>query len=203
MPLVNANCDNLVSGIINKILSIVNAELTIKQWLANDQKRMQALNIAASCNLPDWWLAAGFVRNLVWDQLHGYAQPTPLNDLDLIYFCTADTSKQRDRQLEHQLIAQTGQPWSVKNQARMHLRNLDAPYLSAADAMSYWIEIETAVGATLNAQGEICIIAPLGLQPLFELTITLNPKRQKLLDFQQRICEKKWFELWPKLRVKY
>lgn len=96
MPLVNANCDNLLSGIINKVLSIVNAELTLKlaieQWLANDEKRMQALRIAASYNLPDWWLAAGFVRNLVWDQLHGYAQPTPLNDLDLIYFCTADTS---------------------------------------------------------------------------------------------------------------
>jgi hypothetical protein len=177
-------------------------EIAIKNWLADDANRMQALHIAASCNLPDWWLAAGFVRNLVWDQLHGYSKPTPLNDLDLIYFCTEDISEQRDRQLEQQLIAQTALPWSVKNQARMHLRNNDRPYASAADAMSYWFEIETVVGASLSADGELQIIAPLGLQPLFDLTITLNPKKHKALDFQQRIVEKKWLELWPKLRVK-
>lgn len=181
----------------------MNAELILKQWLANDHKRMQALNIAASCNLPDWWLAAGFVRNLVWDQLHGYAQPTALNDLDLIYYCTGDTSEQRDQQLEHQLIALTGQPWSVKNQARMHLRNNDDPYASTADAMSYWVEIETVVGASLTANAELQITAPLGLQPLFDLSITLNPKKHKMQDFQQRIVEKKWLELWPKLSVKY
>ena len=61
-------------------------ELLIQQWLVNDSQRMQALHIAGSCNLPDWCLAAGFVRNLVWDQLHGYPQPTPLNDFDFIYF---------------------------------------------------------------------------------------------------------------------
>jgi hypothetical protein len=177
-------------------------EIAIKNWLADDANCMQALTIAASCNLPDWWLAAGFVRNLVWDQLHGYSKPTPLNDLDLIYFCTEDISEQRDRQLEQQLIAQTALPWSVKNQARMHLRNNDRPYASAADAMSYWFEIETVVGASLSADGELQIIAPLGLQPLFDLTITLNPKKHKALDFQQRIVEKKWLELWPKLTVK-
>jgi hypothetical protein len=97
-PFFNANCENLFAGIINRVLSIVNAELILKQWLANDEKRMQALNIAARCNLSDWWLAAGFVRNLVWDQLHGYSKPIPLNDLDLVYFCIADCSEQRDRQ---------------------------------------------------------------------------------------------------------
>lgn len=202
-PFFNANCENLFAGIINRVLSIVNAELTLKQWLANDAKRIQALNIAARCNLPDWCLAAGFVRNLVWDQLHGYAKPTALNDLDLIYFCTTDSSEQRDRRLEQQLIAQTALPWSVKNQARMHLRNNDRPYASTADAMSYWVEIETVVGASLTNDGELQIIAPLGLQPLFDLSITLNPKKHKVLDFQQRIEEKKWLELWPKLSVKY
>lgn len=162
---------------------------------------MQALAVAEQLRLPEWWIAAGFVRNLVWDQLHGYSQPTPLNDLDLIYFCNEDCSEQRDRLLEQQLIAQTALPWSVKNQARMHLRHQDPPYRSAAEAMGCWVEVETVVGANLNAQGDICIIAPLGLQSLFELTITLNPNKSNLHEFRQRISEKKWLELWPKLRV--
>lgn len=179
----------------------MNTEVILKQWLAADPKRMQALRIAASCNLPDWCLAAGFVRNLVWDQLHGYASSTPLNDLDLIYFCPADCTEQRDRALEQQLIAHTSLPWSVKNQARMHLRNLDASYQSTADAMSYWVEVETAVGAMLTASGELKIVAPFGLALLFDLSITLNPKKLKLSEFQQRIVDKKWLELWPKLKV--
>lgn len=179
------------------------AELLLRQWLLNDSARMLALRTAARYNLPDGCLAAGFVRNLVWDQLHGYLQPTPLNDVDFIYFCQADCSEQRDRTLEQQLLAQTGLPWSVKNQARMHLRNQDRPYHSTADAMSYWVEIETAVGARLADDGALQMIAPFGLQALFDLTITLNPKKHKVQDFQQRIVEKNWLQLWPKLTVKY
>ena len=85
----------------------------------------------------------------------------------------------------------------------MHLRNNDGPYASTADAIRYWVEIETVVGASLTAEGEIQIIAPLGLQPLFDLTISLNPMKHKVQDFQQRIAEKKWLELWPKLRMQY
>jgi hypothetical protein len=41
---------------------------------------------AREVNAPEWWIGAGAIRTAVWDRLHGYAQPTPLADLDLIYF---------------------------------------------------------------------------------------------------------------------
>ncbi len=45
-------------------------------WISQDRARMQALEWAAQCaaihSMPQWYLAAGFVRNLVWDRLHGY-----------------------------------------------------------------------------------------------------------------------------------
>lgn len=28
------------------------------------------------------WIAAGFVRNLVWDKLHGFSSMTALDDID-------------------------------------------------------------------------------------------------------------------------
>ncbi|ACJ30098.1 Conserved hypothetical protein [Shewanella piezotolerans WP3] len=37
----------------------------IIKWLEEDKYRYQALLIAESLNLPQWMLAAGFVRNLV------------------------------------------------------------------------------------------------------------------------------------------
>lgn len=176
-------------------------EALIKQWIMSDPDRMEALTIAAAQKLPGWCLAAGFVRNLVWDKLHGFAASTPLNDIDLIYFDADDVSDFRDREIQQRLMGVSTFPWSVKNQARMHERNRDCPYTSTEDAMSFWVEVETAVGAALDDSGEVIIVAPFGVEPLFGYTITLNPKRPKRADFESRIYNKRWLQTWPKLVV--
>ncbi|MGP9566184.1 nucleotidyltransferase family protein [Halomonas sp. AOP5-B2-8] len=173
----------------------------IKKWILEDSMRMQALFIASSLGLSDWCLAAGFVRNTVWDRVHGYSCATALSDIDLIYFDPDNTSEETDRGLEQQLKTISDFPWSVKNQARMHIRNSDSPYASTEDAMSYWVEVETAVGATLDDSGEVVIVAPFGVEPLFNYSITLNPKRPKPVDFRKRMAEKRWLEIWPELAV--
>ncbi|MCP1314601.1 MULTISPECIES: nucleotidyltransferase family protein [unclassified Halomonas] len=179
----------------------MNYEARIKQWIADDSKRMRALSAAASLDLPDWCLAAGFVRNLVWDKVHGFLSLTALNDIDLIYFDPVDNSEVRDRQLEQQLTSVLDFPWSVKNQARMYRRNCDSPYTSTSDAMSYWVEVETAVGAALNNSGDVVLVSPFGFDPLFNFTVTINAKRSKLQDFEERITTKRWLEIWPRLVV--
>ena len=166
----------------------------IKKWISEDAKRMQALVIASSLGLSDWCLA-----NLAWDKVHGYSRATDLNDIDLIYFDPLNVSEEADNELERRLKAISDLPWSVKNQVRMHKRNSDRPYASTEDAMSYWVEVETAVGATLNESNDIEIVAPFGIDVLFEYTITLNRKRPKPKVFAQRLKEKRWLEIWPNL----
>lgn len=173
----------------------------IKKWISEDGMRMEALSVARSLGLSDWCLAAGFVRNLAWDKLHAYSRATDLSDIDFIYFDSENTSEAADKDLEKRLKAICGFPWSVKNQARMHERNSDSPYASTEDAMSYWVEVETAVGATLNESNEIEIVAPFGTDVLFEYTITPDPKRPKPEVFAQRVQEKRWLEVWPNLVV--
>lgn len=177
----------------------MNYETQIKNWMASDLERMEALAIAATLELPDWCLAAGFVRNMVWDKLHGFSSATVLNDIDLIYFDPHEVSASRDRAIEQCLRSVSEFPWSVKNQARMHKRNMDSPYTSTEDAMSFWVEVETAVGAALGESGEVIIVAPFGIESLFDYTITLNPKRPKPVDFKERISNKRWLEVWPRL----
>ena len=173
----------------------------IKDWIQSDPQRMEALQIASTLHLRDWCIAAGFVRNLIWDKLHKKNTLTPLNDVDLIYFDPDDTSEESDRAREGHLRSISVLPWSVKNQARMHLRNQDKPYTSTSDAMSYWVEMETAVGVRLNKQGEIEFLAPFGIAKLFENSITINDKRRKPNEFQQRIESKRWLSQWRNLRI--
>lgn len=177
-------------------------EQRIIQWIKEDPFRIEALQIASSLGLNDWCLAAGFVRNLVWDRMHAYKINTPLNDIDLIYFNPIEISKETDEEIEKQLRQMSEHPWSVKNQARMHKRNRDEPYTGTENAMSFWVEVETAVGARLELHHDITLVAPLGLQRLFNNTITLNPRRPKPEAFKARLESKRWLQQWPSLEVR-
>ncbi|CCQ39680.1 nucleotidyltransferase family protein [Yersinia enterocolitica] len=184
----------------------MNQQQQIIEWLRADPYRMQALSIARELQLNQWCLAAGFVRNLVWDKLHGYPSSTPLNDIDLVYFDEQDASEQHDLQLEEQLNHTTSAlhpsfPWSVKNQARMHLRSGRWPYTSTQDAISYWVEVETAIGACLKENGDIELVAPFGLAALFSQTITLNTKNGEVDTYYQRVNSKGWQQHWPQLQL--
>lgn len=56
-----------------------------------DSIRMECLQAVRALNLPDWFIAAGFVRNAIWDHLHSLPM-TPLNDVDVVYFDPDDCS---------------------------------------------------------------------------------------------------------------
>jgi len=161
---------------------------------------MKVLRLVASLELPDCYVAAGFVRNMVWDYLHQYPS-TNLNDIDVVYFDRQETNDSVCQQAEKSLRRQAPEiNWQVKNQAVMHLKNDDRPYENTVDAMRFWPEKETAVGVQIAANNQIYICAPFGLESLFRGEITFNPKRNKTL-FLDRIGSKQWQNIWPELKV--
>lgn len=91
--------------------------------------------------------------------------------------------------------------WSVKNQARMHVKNGDAPYLSTTDAMRYWVETATAVAVRLGEKASFEIAAPLGLDDLFGLVIRPAGRfaTEKKKIYQDRFKSKNWMATWPLL----
>lgn len=163
-----------------------------------DKFRMDLLAVVASLNLPDCYIAAGFVRNLVWDYLHGF-QPTALNDVDVLYFSKSAINERTALTVLNS--AYPGVKWQLKNQALMHERNFDPPYEDTIHAMAYWPELETAIGAKLDANGEVIVASPFDISAIFNGFITHNIKRDETV-FLQRVAEKKWLEKWPMLRLK-
>ena len=178
----------------------------ICQLIEADRDMMSALAALAELRLPDGWIAAGFVRNRVWDALHGYASPTPLADIDVIYFDPADRTEAAEQAIEAALSARLpGLPWSVKNQVRMAERNGDPPYRSTLDALRYWCETPTAVAVRLDGDGQLELAAPLGIQDLLGLIVRPTPharaRPRKLAAYRARMAEKGWPALWPRLTV--
>jgi hypothetical protein len=177
----------------------------LQALMASDQPRMRILRIVRGLGLPDCWVAAGFVRNRVWDHLHQYPKSPLPTDIDVIWYSKQQAASELDVALETDLRSKDhALAWSVKNQARMHQRNADEPYGSAVDAMRYWPETATAIGVRLNEQGVIEVAAPFGLTDLFELVVQPTERflKEKYPVYIDRIHAKKWQTTWPCLKVR-
>jgi len=172
------------------------------ELLLSDTFRMNCLRAARQLKLEDYYLAAGFLRNAIWDHLHGLPKMTPLNDIDLVYFDATDKSTETEQQLTFLLNSQLPEAgWQVRNQARMHLLQGHAPYVNTAEAIAQWVEIPTCVGVRLEQDDSFSFCAPFGLEQNWNLNVKLNHQNPKPELFTQRLQQKNWLTLWPKLRL--
>lgn len=167
----------------------------LQRLLLADPIRMKALYAARALTLRDGWIGAGFVRDAVWNSLHGYGQRPVSGDVDVVWFDAERAKPAHDSNLEEKLRQQAPEfNWSVKNQARMHQRNGNDPYHSTENALLYWPETATAVAARVGDNNAIEILAPYGLDDLFELCLRPTPpfEHEKLAVFRQRVVAKRW-----------
>lgn len=149
------------------------------------------------------YLGGGMIRNAVWDYLHGYSSPTPVDDVDVILFDATNTEKRHDEAIRTKLASLVpNAKWSVKNQARMHVINGEQAYISIEDAISRWPETATAFVARLDNAGKIVFVAPYGFDDLLRLLITNTPPfAERSETIRRRAIEKQWQRLWPRLRL--
>lgn len=177
-------------------------ETRLIQLLGEEEQIIKDLKLIRQLNLPQSYIAAGYIRNYVWDRLHGYGNRGTYNDIDVIYYDPQDVSEERDRLLEDELKRSTSNDkWSVKNQARMHIRNGESPYISTMDAVKRWPETATAVGAMLDETDQLMICAPHGLEDLFKMVVRRSPFFADQAYYLERVGKKEWDRLWPLLTI--
>lgn len=61
---------------------VIHNAFELKQAIMN-QPEMKAV---ADLGLPQGCIAAGYIRNFVWDSQHRFSQRTPLHDVDVLYY---------------------------------------------------------------------------------------------------------------------
>lgn len=173
----------------------------VAEIVGGDRDALAQLAAVRSLALPDWCIAAGFVRNRVWDHLHGIRPPRPPSDIDVLYFAADDPSPTREVEHETRLAALLpGLPWQVRNQARMHAWKGLPPHRGTAHAMTFWLETVTAVGLRLEPDDRLTVIAPLGVDDL--LALRCRPTaygRTRRDEYEARVLAKRWRDLWPRV----
>lgn len=176
-------------------------EQDILNLISRDNWMMEILHVAEKLDLHDWVIGAGFVRNKVWDYLHGYNKPqVDTADIDLVYYDPNGNDQKADEELSENLQKETGVKWEVVNEFYAHKWNNLLPYKSTEDALSQWPETVTAIGVKLE-NGKLKLIAPYGIDDLVNLVIRPSPRFPDIDKVKERVKSKKWLEKWPKLKI--
>jgi hypothetical protein len=98
-------------------------------------------------------------------------------------------------------------PWEVTNQASVHhwferyFGHAVEPLQSLYHAVGTWPEYATAVGLRLRSDDTIEIIAPHGLDDLFNCVVRHNPTRASSDTYRMRIMQKRYDLRWPQVKV--
>lgn len=182
----------------------------LEELIRGSEWFMSVLSAARDCDPPSWWIGAGVIRDLVWDEMHGGFDPTHVKDVDVAFFDPADLSRGRDVAVEEALCRRLpGVPWEAKNQAAVHtwferiFGYPVEPLQSVADAVATWPETATSVAVRLDERDRLLITAPFGLDDLLLGICRRNPRRVSVERYRQRLATKRIAERWPKVRVMY
>jgi hypothetical protein len=179
-------------------------EKDILQIIKEDEWMMEILQKARSLNFPDWMIGAGFVRNKVWDFLHGLNHKevrTP--DIDLIYFDKNGNNEEEDITLSKKLSQETGITWEIVNQTYSHEWHNRAPYKNTTEALADWVETATCVAVSLDENDNLKLHAPHGIDDLVNLIVRRNDSCSDSASYEKRIESKGWKEKWSKLKILY
>lgn len=198
MQLHRHECPGVDPALANQLI----LQMRREPWL------MRALRVVQVAELPDAWIGAGVIRDVIWGKLNGGFDPAAVHDIDVAFFDPDDVSGRRDETAQQQLHAVAGDlPWEATNQAAVHTwyhRYFGgAPVEAFAcvhDAVATWPEIATCV-AVRDAPGGIEVCAPHGLADLLTGVWRRNPTRVAIGRSQARLTRHRPAERWPSVTV--
>lgn len=131
--------------------------------LLRDRQLCELLRVVEHV-VPGAWLAAGAIRNRIWDERFGPVGQD-LSDVDVAYYDA--NALDSDAEVTAALRAQHEAPWEAVNQAGVHLwRDVDR-FRSAEEGMAAWPETATCVGLRLDGN-VVQLFAPWGIDDLLQ-----------------------------------
>ncbi len=200
-----ACCQHLDPDDVEALVSHLHAE----PWLVH------VLNVVAASGLPDAWVGAGVLRDLVWGHRHDGFDPGAVRDIDVAFFDPDDLSRRRDDIAQQHLESMANLPWEATNQAAVHTWYAEhfhedpvPPLASVHDAVATWPETATCVAVRSALDGvEVCaangieVCAPYGLDDLLHGVWRRNPARLSVAASTARLARHRVAERWPTVVV--
>ncbi|GAA4210939.1 nucleotidyltransferase family protein [Actinocatenispora rupis] len=168
---------------------------------------MSVLVTVRAVALPDAWVGAGVLRDLVWCERYGDGfVPAAVRDVDVAYHEAAEVGRDGDARATARLHGlRPDVPWEATNQAAVHLwyaeffgADAPEPLASTAAGIATWPETATAVAVRLSDGDHVDVCAPYGLDDLLDGVWRRNPARVTVAESRRRLARQRG--RWPRVR---
>jgi len=166
-----------------------------------DPDLMTVLKRVREAALPQWRIVSGRLYQTVWNVLTHRPRGTGINDIDVIYYDASDLSWEA----EDSVIRRVDPGLQIRDQARVHLwyePHFGVPYAplhSADELLSRYPVIVQAIGARLEDDGRLDIVAPFGLDDVFGMVLRPNPAFPHRETFDAKVVRAR--AIWPEVTV--
>ncbi len=175
----------------------------LERIIRSDPDLMRLLEYLRDVALPQWRIVSGCLYQTVWNVLTHRRRGTGILDFDVIYFDDGDLSWEAEDAVIRRVAAPG--PVQIRNQARVHLwyeQHFGVPYAplrSTDEALLRYPQIVGAVGARLERDGRLEIVAPFGLDDLFGMVMRPNPRFPHPATFAAKATRAR--AIWPEVTV--
>jgi len=175
----------------------------LERIIRSDPNLTHVLECLREAALPGWRVVSGCLYQTVWNVLTGRPHGTGIRDIDVIYFDDGDLSWEAEDAVIHRVTAPG--PLEIRNQARVHLwyeRRFGAPSTplrSADESLSRYPVTVQAVGARLEHDGRLDVIAPFGIDDVFAMVMRPNPRFPHPATFAAKVARAR--AIWPEITV--
>ncbi len=169
---------------------------------------MSVLHVVQQEALPDALVFSGAVYQTVWNALTGRPCSYGIKDYDVGYY-DRDPSYEAEDNVIRRVAAALDEPLrpmvEARNQARVHLWFADKfghpfePLTGTEEALDRFVCPAFAVGVRLEHSGRMTVVAPFGLEDVFEMRLRVNPLRGVAADWARIVNSAT--ARWPELTV--
>ncbi|WP_206856563.1 nucleotidyltransferase family protein [Candidatus Enterococcus mangumiae] len=180
---------------------------SLHEILKQDTALYQIIQMVSTMAIPELYVGAGCIVQSVWNRLYGMPIGYGISDVDIVYF-DEDLSEGKELETSKKIageIESSNYSLDIINEARVHLwyeERFGFPiqaYGSSEEAISTWPTTATAIGVSLNENGQLQVFSPYGLDDLFEGIVRPNKKMITKEIYDQKVA--KWKKKWPDLNV--
>jgi hypothetical protein len=169
---------------------------------------MCVLTAVRDLELPDPLVFSGAIYQTVWNDLTGRPPSYGIKDYDVGYFDRDLSLEAEDHVIRAAAAALEGplrDRVEVRNQARVHLwfpSKFGAryePLQDTAEALTRFVCPAFAVGVRLEADDQLVVAAPFGLDDVFAMRLRVNRLRGPSADWDRIVSSTQ--SRWPEVTV--